>query len=77
VGAEVIYDRHDHVDREDQGEEAVLQKEADGDLDLLAEPVGADVTQNDRLPDVDLPGAEDASDILRQNTRSRLSNMHN
>ena len=67
----------DNVDREDQGEKAVLQEEADGDLDLLAEPAGADVTQDDRLPDVDLPGVEDASDILRQDPRSRLSIMHN
>ena len=77
VCAEAIDQRHDRADREDQGEEAVLQKETDGNLDLLADAAGPDVPQDDRLPDVDLPGVEDASDILRQDTRSRLSLMHN
>ena len=43
VCAEVIDDRHDQVDRDDQGEQAVFQKEADGDLDLLAEPSDLDL----------------------------------
>ena len=65
-GAEVIDDRYDQIDGNDQGEEAVLQKEADGDLDLLAEPAGADVTQDDRLSDVDLPPVEGVGNKLRQ-----------
>jgi NADPH-dependent glutamate synthase beta subunit-like oxidoreductase len=55
----------------------VLEEETDGNLDLLAQAAGPDIPQDDRLPDVDLPGVEDASDILRQDTRSRLSLMHN
>jgi len=46
VGAEVVNDRDDQVDREDQGEEPMLQNEADGDLDLLAEATGPDVAQD-------------------------------
>ena len=76
-GAEVIHHGHDQIEGEDQGEQAVFQEEANGDLDLLADAAGPDVPQDDRLPDVDLPGVEDASDILRQDTRSRLSLMHN
>ena len=39
-GAEVIDHRHDQVDRDDQGEQAVFQEETDGDLDLLAQATG-------------------------------------
>ena len=77
VCAEVIDDRHDQIEGEKQREEAVLEEEADGNLDLLAQAAGPDIPQDDRLPDVHLPGVEDASDILRQDTRSRLSLMHN
>ena len=61
--AEVIDDRHDQVDRDDQGEQAVFQEETDGDLDLLAEAAGPDVvqghlreseTENDANPVLDL-----------------------
>ena len=44
--AEVIDDRHDQVDRDDQGEQPVFQKEADGDLGLLAQSAGSDVAQD-------------------------------
>jgi len=77
VRAEVIHHGHDQIEGEKQREEAVLEEETDGNLDLLAQAAGPDIPQDDRLPDVDLPGVEDASDILRQDTRSRLSLMHN
>jgi NADPH-dependent glutamate synthase beta subunit-like oxidoreductase len=75
VCAEVIHHGHDQIEGEKQREEAVLEEETDGNLDLLAQAAGPDIPQDDRLPDVDLPGVEDASDILRQDTRSRLSLM--
>ncbi len=64
IGTEVIDHRDDHVDGEDQREEAMLQEEADGDLDLLAASP-ADVTQDDRLSDIDLPPVVGVGDKLR------------
>jgi len=40
--AEVIHHGHDQIDREEQGEETVLQEKSDGDLDLLAESPGSE-----------------------------------
>ena len=57
-GAEVVHDRYDQVDGEKKGQEAVLQEETDGDLDLLAQAAGPDIPQDDRLPDVHLPEVE-------------------
>lgn len=65
-GAEGIDDRDDQVDRDDQGEQPVLQEEADGNLDLLAEAAGSNVAQDDRLPDVHLPPVQRVADTLRQ-----------
>ena len=45
-GAEIIDHRHDQVDREDQGEQAVFQEETDGNLDLLAEPSDPDLDED-------------------------------
>jgi len=58
VCAEVIDDRHDQIEGEKQREEAVLEEETDGDLDLLAQAAGTDIPQDDRLPDVHLPEVE-------------------
>src|SRR5574341_2649212 len=58
VCAEVIHHGHDQIEGEKQREQAVFQKEADGDLDLLAQAAGPDISQDDRLPDVDLPPVE-------------------
>jgi hypothetical protein len=35
-GAEGVDGRHNEIDRNDEGEQAMLEKKADGDLDLLA-----------------------------------------
>ena len=41
-GREVVHERDHQVDGEDEGEELVLQGQADGDLDLLAQPARAE-----------------------------------
>ena len=65
-GAEVIHHGHDQIEGEKQREEAMLQEEADGDLDLLAQAAGPDIPQDDRLPDVDLPPVESVGRKIRK-----------
>jgi len=45
-GAEVIDHRHDQIEGEKQREQAVFQKETDGNLDLLAEAARPDVAED-------------------------------
>ena len=75
VCAEVIHHSHDQIEGEKQREEAVLEEEADGDLDLLAQAAGPDIpqdhlreseTENDANPVLDLghQGIRQGTDLL-------------
>jgi hypothetical protein len=42
IGGEIVHQCDHQVDGQDQGQELVLQEEADGDLDLLAQAARAE-----------------------------------
>src|SRR3989304_3879841 len=65
-GAEVIDRGHDQIEGEKQREQAVLEEETDGDLDLLAQAAGPAIPQDDRLPDVHLPPVESVGRKIRK-----------